>query len=224
VLYLNKRNGKHAESPDNRSISTSGFFINDKSLNENQKEEMGKEYAEVIKNGTFKPELVCDLLYQVSIQPSAIENLTILVIENMNVERIFYYTQYCVNIVAVYTKGNRIITRDLPYLCKLQKLVKADLSNCNIHFLPEELYKLENIKILLLSGNHLIGWKQLAILVEATTLRLLTLYGNPCMKVYGARTFLITHMPHLWALDNLVVSDFERQLFKDIVYYDDNGL
>lgn len=61
-----------------------------------------------------------------------------LVIENQKIEQVFHFITACVNLRAVFLSGNKIITRDLPYMCKLTSLVKVDISNNGIHFLPEK--------------------------------------------------------------------------------------
>jgi Leucine-rich repeat (LRR) protein len=65
--------------------------------------------------------------------------------------------QNCANLAAIFVQGNRIITRDLPYICKLRKLVKADLSHNKIHFLPHQLAQLEKLLFLRLDNNELVG-------------------------------------------------------------------
>ena len=61
------------------------------------------------------------------------------------------------NLIAVFLKDNRIITRDLPYIGHLTQLVKVDLSYNRIHFLPENLAKLTQVNFLMLDHNELIG-------------------------------------------------------------------
>jgi Leucine-rich repeat len=108
--------------------------------------------------------------------------------------------------------GNKIITRDLPYICHLKKLVKLDISNNGIHFLPgrEKFEALENLHFLLLDRNEIVGWHQLEILMGIKTLRLLTVDHNPCTKIVGYRQFIVSNMANLWSLDGTIVMDFER--------------
>jgi Leucine-rich repeat (LRR) protein len=53
----------------------------------------------------------------------------------------------------VFVKHNQIITRDLPYICKLSSLIKADLSHNNIHFLPKNIGLLGKLMYLWLDHN-----------------------------------------------------------------------
>ena len=39
--------------------------------------------------------------------------MTVLTLEKLNIEKIFEYLVPCQNLIAVYLKGNRVITRDL---------------------------------------------------------------------------------------------------------------
>ena len=72
-------------------------------------------------------------------------SLTFLVIENQNIQKIFSYIKICTELRAVFLSGNQIITRDLPFIKHLVNLRKADLSNNNIHFLPDDC-SLEELK------------------------------------------------------------------------------
>jgi hypothetical protein len=47
--------------------------------------------------------------------------------------------------------------------------------------------------------------------VKAEKLTVLTMMGNPCAKIPGYRSYIIDTRPSIWALDELVVQDFERQ-------------
>ena len=40
-------------------------------------------------------------------------DMKVLVLEKLNIEKIFEYLVPCTNLIAVYLKGNRVITRDL---------------------------------------------------------------------------------------------------------------
>lgn len=136
-----------------------------------------------------------------------------LCLENQNLEQIFRFIKHCQQLHAVFVSGNRIITRDLPYICHLEKLVKLDISNNGIHFLPsqEKFDALQNLQFLLLDHNEIVGWHQLEILMRIKTLRLLTIDHNPCTKIEGYRQFIVSNMANLWCLDGMIVMDFERQ-------------
>lgn len=175
---------------------------------------MSEAWPDLRVNGTFPDFYPDQMLRQIKLQPSKTQ-LKILILEDQMIERIFYFIAECTNLVAVFFSGNRIITRDLPYIVKLDKLVKADLSKNRIHFLPHQLRKLERLQFLMLDHNELCGQEQLELIVQVTSLKLLTLHNNPCTKIYGSRTFIISRMPKLWALDNTIVIDNER---KNITY------
>lgn len=72
-------------------------------------------------------------------------------------EEIFRYTSQCVNLQAVFVSGNRIITRDLPYICKLEQLVKIDISKNKIHYIPDKLSNLTKLRFLFVDNNELVG-------------------------------------------------------------------
>jgi len=44
---------------------------------------------------------------------SIFEKMTVLVLEKKGLEKIFQYLRPCVNLIAIYLKHNRVITRDL---------------------------------------------------------------------------------------------------------------
>ena len=87
--------------------------------------------------------------------------MTVLILEKCNVETIFEYLRPCRNLIALYLKGNRVITRDLVQIQHLVNLRKVDLSSNGIHFLPEEEYlmKLGKLEYLQLHKNLLVGWR-----------------------------------------------------------------
>lgn len=66
---------------------------------------------------------------------------------------------------------------------------------------------------LLLDHNEIAGLQELEILTALQSLRYLTVQGNPSAKVFGVRLFLVTKMPLLWALDNMIIVDAERKIF-----------
>ena len=76
-------------------------------------------------------------------------------------ETIFEFLRPCKSLIALYLKGNRVITRDLVQIQHLVSLRKVDLSSNGIHFLPEEdkLAKLVKLEYLQLHKNLLVGWR-----------------------------------------------------------------
>ena len=78
------------------------------------------------------------------------ERMTVLVLERQGIEKIFEYLRPCVSLIALYLKGNRVITRDLVQIQHLVNLRKVDLSSNEIHFLPdfEKLAKLKKLEYL----------------------------------------------------------------------------
>lgn len=139
--------------------------------------------------------------------------MTVLVLENKGIERIFDYLKGCRRLIALYLKGNRLITRDLVQIQHLQSLRRADLSANYIHFLPDSanLAKLTKLEYLSLHDNQIVGWRQLENMASLKQLHYLTLMENPCSKILGYRRYLIESMPHLRCLDNFIVMDFERE-------------
>ena len=111
---------------------------------------------------------------------------------------------------AVFVSGNRIITRDLPYMCKLVQLVKIDISKNKIHFIPETIANLTKLRFLFVDYNELVGWTQLDVISKNKSVVSLTVHHNPCSKVFGTREYIIRVMPNIRAIDNLVVCEFER--------------
>ena len=81
-------------------------------------------------------------------------------IENQGLERVLEHLVQCIDLRALFLKGNRIITRDLPYVTFMTKLRKLDLSNNNIFFLPDyqQMQTLKNLEFLFLHENEIVGW------------------------------------------------------------------
>jgi hypothetical protein len=128
------------------------------------------------------------------------------------------YLKTCTQLIAVFVKGNRIITRDLPYIIFLTNLRKVDISDNQICFLPtrETFAKLNTIEYLLLHNNKICGWRQVSYLMELTRLRLLTIQNNPCSKIKGTRNYIIQGIPTLYSLDERVISDSEREIYREL--------
>jgi Leucine-rich repeat (LRR) protein len=137
-------------------------------------------------------------------------------VENQNLEEIFRFTVACVNLKAVFVSGNRIITRDLPYMCKLAELVKIDISKNKIHFVPESITNLTKLRFLQVEHNELVGWSQLDAISSNQHIISLSVHHNPCSKVFGTRDYIVQTMPNVRVVDNLVVCDFERKYWKDL--------
>ena len=96
------------------------------------------------------------------IQKQPIYNrMTVLILEKCNLETIFEYLRPCKSLIALYLKGNRVITRDLVQIQNLVNLRKVDLSSNGIHFLPDEdkLCRLRKLEYLILHKNLLVGWQ-----------------------------------------------------------------
>ena len=87
-------------------------------------------------------------------------NIRVLVLENLNLEKIFEFLQPCSNLIGLYLKGNRIITRDLIQIEHLKQLRKVDLSKNGIHYLPDEdkMLQLGKLESLLMHKNLIVGW------------------------------------------------------------------
>ena len=87
--------------------------------------------------------------------------MTVLVLENHKLENIFEWLRPCINLIGLYLKGNRVITRDLVQIQHLVNLRKVDLSSNGIHFLPEaaKLRRLSKLESLLLHKNLIVGWR-----------------------------------------------------------------
>lgn len=109
-------------------------------------------------------------------------------------------------------KGNRIITRDLPWICRLESLLKADISNNKIHFLPskDSLKTLKKLEFLDVSHNQVTGWSQLETLAALQGLKSLSCAFNPCTQLPESKSFLIASLPQLMVLDAQVIADFQR--------------
>jgi hypothetical protein len=95
-------------------------------------------------------------------------------------------------------------------MTKLKSLVKADLSYNGIHFLPTTMDQMQKLEVLLLDNNKLVGWRQLELVASAQSIRLLNVHSNPCTTLFDTRNFVISSMPNLSCLDNLIVMDYER--------------
>lgn len=95
-------------------------------------------------------------------------------------------------------------------MTKLESLVKADLSYNGIHFLPTTMERMNKLEVLLLNNNKLVGWRQLQLVAGAQSIRLLNVHSNPCTTLFDTRDFIISSMPNLSCLDNLIVMDYER--------------
>jgi hypothetical protein len=72
------------------------------------------------------------------------------------------------------------------------------------------------LEYLLLNNNSLIGWKIVEGLFAINQLRVLTLQGNPCSKMVGYRKFMIDSKKSLYALDEMVIQDFERKEYVNL--------
>lgn len=85
--------------------------------------------------------------------------MTVLVLENHQLENIISMLRPCKNLIGLYLKGNSVITRDLVQIEHLTSLRKLDLSNNGIHFLPEaqKMQRLVNLESLLLHDNLIVG-------------------------------------------------------------------
>jgi len=129
-----------------------------------------------------------NLVKQLSKYP-LLEWITVLVLEHHGIEKIFEHLRPCKSLIALYLKDNRVTTRDLVQIQHLNSLRKVDLSNNDIHFLPDEehLSKLQNLEYLQLHKNMIVGQKQLQNLTALQRLRHITLQGNPCSKIKGYR-------------------------------------
>ena len=141
------------------------------------------------------------------------QHMKVLVLEKLNLEKIFEFLQPCTGLVGLSLKGNRVITRDLAQIEHLTNLRKVDLSSNGIHFLPDapKLHKLVSLESLSLHKNLIVGWRQLEILTGLARLQDLTLQGNPCAKLQDYRQFMADNMPQLRALDKYIILDFERK-------------
>jgi len=90
-----------------------------------------------------------------------LHRITVLNLERHGLERIFEYLKPCVNLIALYLKHNKVITRDLVQIQHLSSLRTVDLSSNRVHFIPdaEHLAKLQNLEYLLLHKNEIVGYR-----------------------------------------------------------------
>lgn len=76
-----------------------------------------------------------------------------------------------------------------------------DLSQNELTKLGPELSEFVNLQILYLHGNQISDIAQIDQLTPLTTLRKLTLHGNPIVNVKGYRYLVLSKLPHLQSLD-----------------------
>ena len=98
---------------------------------------MKTTWPDFLKTGRAPRVLSEQLLTYLRVEPDMAGRLTQLVMENQNLESVFKFLTHCHGLVACFLKGNRLITRDLPFMRKVPSLVKLDISANSIHFLPE---------------------------------------------------------------------------------------
>ena len=79
-------------------------------------------WPEFLKTGIAAQPLVLPLLASLSYEVADALKLQKLVIEYQALEVVFKWLKPCKNLQAVFLKGNRIITRDLPYMVKVPQL------------------------------------------------------------------------------------------------------
>ncbi|XP_022205589.2 leucine-rich repeat-containing protein 51 [Nilaparvata lugens] len=118
---------------------------------------------------------------------------------------------------SIWLNNNRIVSVD-----GLHKLINAlleypsrltwlDLSFNRIEFLSKDLKKFPSLRILYLHGNRIKDIKMVAFMLGViSTLRTLTLHGNPIDATPYYRNYILKTIPQLMSLDFVMITMSER--------------
>ncbi|CAD8196593.1 unnamed protein product [Paramecium pentaurelia] len=120
----------------------------------------------------------------------------------------FFYIQVPADVKVLLLTGTSLNKNQLDQVQKCTNLLKLDLSNCNLTFIPN-LKKLTNLRILYLHQNQI---SQLSVepITGCNSLNYLTLFLNPVSAQCSLRRQVISYMKSLWALDFNAITDEEK--------------
>lgn len=102
--------------------------------------------------------------------------------------------------------------RTLDGLAGCRRLVKLDIAGCGLETLPTSAVWrcMPQLRLLYAHDNRVTSWEGVSALAVLSQLELLTLHGNPISRHFQYRHFVVNRLLSLLALDNYLVSDFER--------------
>ena len=158
-----------------------------------------------------QPEITDETLLDLT-ECATLNEILVISLRNRKLVSFLRLLSYCKNLRVAYCQNNRVSPVEIALLPRFDNLVKLDLSNNELLFIPTSviLSEVYQLKVLFLHNNRLSQWNDLLALSALPSLLHLTLFSNPVSVIPGYRHFLVNASKSLLALDEFVITDEER--------------